>query len=330
MDADAVPAPSEDRDDRPEDAPRRDPFPGAVHVVDLDTGASTVFSSDPRFVDPQRILADGRGGFLIIDYDADPDGRGGDTAAIFRLTSRGEVIAVYSPQELVAPTAALLRDDGVLLVTDRRARPSAGSIGDSQGALFALDLDRGTCTVLTVHPAFRAPADLIRAADHEVLLLDADTIGAEKGSEGAVFRIDDRTGEVQEVRRLRGAISPLGMLLLDDGDLLIFDVNADPLKIGGPLGAVFRLEAGSDAMTVVTSAPKYFRDPVRGRELEDGTILIVDANADPAGRGPDPVGRGQNLTGGGALLRLDLATKAITVLAAPESFVNPVDVLELR
>lgn len=302
-------------------------FPGVVWRFDEATGALTTFCADPRLRDPQRIARAADDTYLLIDFEADPTRRGSG-GALFHLAADGHVVAVTAPDCLVAPTSLVIVDGTTVYVTDRRARPHKDGAG--QGAVFALDPGTGACRTLCADDRFRAPADLIALPGGDLLVLDADARAADAadGEEGVLFRIDARTGEVRETWPLRGTISPLGMLAEADGDLLLFDVNADPLHIGGPLGAIFRF-SWTDHSTALVCSKHAFRDPVRGcRNADD--VWFVDANADPLKRGPDAVGRGQNVTGGGALFRLDPRTGEVTLVAAPAGLVNPVDVLRLR
>ena len=300
-----------------------DGFPGAVFRVRLDSGDVDTFAADPRFRDPQDIEPLGDGRYLLVDFEAkEGDGRG----AVFVLDADGAIAAAHTHPRMRAPTAIAVVDPRRAYITDRATR-----LDDSpgQGALFVLDPSAGDWSVAG-DDRFRAPADVVVLPDGDLLVLDADARRpGSPGEEGALFRVDPNTREVTDVVWLRGTISPLGVVPEPDGTLLVLDVNADPHRVGGPLGAVFRCSLGSRETTLVASVIA-FRDPVAGALRDDGSLLLVDANADPHKRGPDAVGRGQNLTGGGALFRLDRERGAVTLLHAPAAFVNPVDVLVIR
>ncbi|MFG0315623.1 MAG: hypothetical protein ACF8XB_00015 [Planctomycetota bacterium JB042] len=295
---------------------------GAVFLWNRTDGSLAPFAADPRFVDPQRALVLEDGDVLLLDLAAEtPDGAG----ALFRID--GTTREVGAPIGFVGfdRPVGLTRGPGeTVYVTDRSALPH----GESRGAVFRVDLPTGEVVGAWRDHRFRAPSVLLARADGTLLLLDADARTGNGADEGVLFTIDPETGQVAEHARLVGAVSPLGLLEEPDGGLLVFDANADPRGVGGPLGAVFRVDRDGATSLVVSDHP--FRDPVRGCLGEDGTVLLVDANADPAGRGPDRAGRGQNLTGGGAILALDRATGATRVALAPPEFVNPVDLVRWR
>ena len=145
-------------------------------------------------------------------------------------------------------------------------------------------------------------------------------------ADGVVFRIDPFRGTSRIDSTLEGTISPLGMLVLEDGDLLIFDANADPKRLGAPIGALFRHRRATQRTECLVQVPR-FRDPVRGTYGPDGRVWFVDANSDPEKRGPDAPGRGQNLTGPGAVFALSLQDSALELIGSPPQFVNPTGIL---
>lgn len=300
-------------------------FPGAVYSFDRADASCVRFAADPRFDDPYLLLVHPDGTLVLVDHaaSADPKREGGK-GAVFRLDgTTGKVLRVYAPSCFAGPVSATLQDARTLLVCDRRAQVEGCS---GTGAIFRLDLESGDCERLAADARFAAPADVLMDGSG-VLMLDADAVAdAATGAQGVLFRVDFATRAVAEIAKLPQALSPLGLLAEKSGDLLIFDANADPLKIGGPVGAIFRLHRSEARCELVASLPR-FRDPVRGCLLDDGGVLFVDANADPDKKGPDKAHRGQNLTGPGAIFRLDPKTGDVTLVAAPPEFVNPVDIL---
>jgi hypothetical protein len=298
-------------------------LPGALYRFNRTLGTLSRFAEDARFRDPQMAVFLPGGDLLLSDSDADPDETGRDTGAIFRIDgSTGAVKSAFSSELFVAPNALALAEDGTVYVTDRYARTGSGP---GLGAVFQVDLERRECKVALGGDRLRAPAFVLIEADGALLLLDADVPTGVPGDEGVLFRSHPGSGELTVAGVLKGAISPLGMLREPEGTLLVFDANADPHHIGGPLGAVFRFDPESGETTLVVSS-KPMRDPARGCLDRDGQVLFVDANADPEKRGPDAAGRGQNVTGGGAIFRLNRHTGELTVLLAPPEFVNPVSI----
>lgn len=317
-------APIARTDSTPESA---DPLGGAIFSFDPSTRETTLFAQDPAFVDPQAIVRHRDGSWWVLDFAAKPIDPASDTAsrgAVFRLSADGATLRRHDSSLFRAPTSLLLIDERTLLISDRAALPGEAR----RGAVFRLDLDSGETEVLVAADSFRAPSWLAADPNGRVLLLDADAKTSKDATdEGIVFVLDLDARTATTLLALERGVSPLGFLPLNVDDLLIFDTNADPRNLGGPLGALFRARRSDDArdwrIDLVASIPR-FRDPVRGCLGPDGRVWFVDANADPEKRGPDVAGRGQNLTGPGAIFTLDPSSGAVELVASPISFVNPV------
>ncbi|MBI4879167.1 MAG: hypothetical protein HY812_05840 [Planctomycetes bacterium] len=147
---------------------------GALFRFDRATGETRLFCADPRFVDPQLAVLAADGDLLLVDFAAEPDGRG-RAGAVFRIDGRsGRVEECFAPECFAAPTGLALGARGEVFVTDRRARPQ-GCAG--QGALFALCLADGSCRVSASDARFVAPAFVLPQEDGALLLLDADVPG---------------------------------------------------------------------------------------------------------------------------------------------------------
>lgn len=306
-----------------------DGFPGCLFL--FDRGANTVepFVADARFLDPQMAILDGADDLLVVDFAAHPV-EGGGSGAVFRVDLGTRTVTdIWSPPSFRAPCAIARGPGDRLYVVDRWAIAPPGKDGSrGRGALLTLDLATGACRVLCDDERLSAPAFALVEENGDVLLLDADAKTGDGIYEGVFFRVSADDGKATEVGKLDHGISPLSMLREPDGALLVFDVNADVEGLGVPLGAIFRFRL-DDGSTELVASSHTFRDPIRGVLAPDGSVLVIDANADPEGRGPDAVGRGQNVTGGGAILRLDPKTGAVSVVTAPPEFVNPVCILRL-
>ncbi|MFH0944617.1 MAG: hypothetical protein V2A76_05410 [Planctomycetota bacterium] len=307
------------------DAPMEgvDGLPGAVFAYDRTANSLARFSADSRFVDPQMAVFEPDGKILLSDSSATPSGTRGGTGALFRIDGRsGQVLGLFTSPLFMAPNALALGPDGTIYVTDRYAQP-AGCEG--RGVVFAVDGNFERCEVAMTDARFAAPAFVVWEPEGSLLLLDADTPTGTPGDEGVFFRSVPGSGEVKDVGHLAGTISPLGFLREPEGSLLVFDANADPHRLGGPLGAIFRFLPETGVTTLLLSR-QPLRDPVRGCLADDGKVLFVDANSDPLKRGPDVAGRGQNITGCGALFSFDRRTSELELLLSPEEFVNPVSI----
>ena len=298
-----------------------DGMPGALFAFDRATNSLRRFSSDPRFVDPQMAVFDHDGSILLSDSSANPNQESVGKGALFRIDgTTGKVLAAFSSPLFVAPNAVALGPDGTVYITDRYARPDGC---EGQGVVFAVDGNFTRCWVAMTDARFVAPAYVLWEERGSLLLLDADTPTGVPGEEGVLFRSVPGSGEVEDVGHLTGTISPLGMIQEPEGSLLVFDANADPHLLGGPLGAIFRFFPETGRTTLLLSR-RPMRDPVRGCLAENDTILFVDANSDPLKRGPDAAGRAQNATGCGAIFSFDRRTSEMELLLSSEEFVNPV------
>lgn len=303
------------------------PLTGAIFHYEESTGRVELFSADRRFEDPQYALIGPDGFLYLVDLMAtSPSSKG--AGAIFRINlETGKVVDAFFPDEFRAPVSMAFDQTGRLFVADRSVSTEHG-----QGGVFHLDLESGECTLAYTDPRFLAPAFLLAEKDGNLTLLDADSRLGGKGEEGALFLLNTaRSGDEPKVELagvLSQTISPLGLLRLDEETLLIIDANADPNRIGGPLGAVFRFDETTGNTSLLVSEFE-FRDPVRACVGHKGQILLVDANADPHNRGPDAAQRGQNITGPGAVFLLDPDTGAITLATSHENFVNPVSIVPL-
>lgn len=300
---------------------------GAIYAFDPVTRETTLFAQDPGFRDPQALARLEDGSWLVLDFAAPPLAAAKDSparGAIFQLDGKtGATLRRFDSEAFRAPTSLLILGDSKVLLSDRAASPS----DDRRGAVFELDLESGTTRLVIAAPEFRAPSWLARTDDGTILLLDADAKASpDAPDEGVIFALDVAGGSATPRVFLTSTVSPLGLLPLPTGDVLVFDTNADPKRLGGPLGAVFRVEGQSESAprTVLVASVLRFRDPVRGCIGGDGKVWFVDANADPEKRGEDIATRGQNLTGPGAIFRLDVSSGGIEFVASPLPFVNPV------
>jgi hypothetical protein len=89
--------------------------------------------------------------------------------------------------------------------------------------------------------------------------------------------------------------------------LLLVDVDADPLRLGGFPGALYEIDAQSHAPRLLCSS-REFVDPVDVLADRDGSLLVLDAN---------------EMRGDGRILRVSDDGKSVRRVALPESLVAP-------
>ncbi|MCB9897865.1 MAG: hypothetical protein H6825_07675 [Planctomycetes bacterium] len=263
---------------------------GVIWDVDLDSGASTVWWTDPRLRQPVGITQAHDGTIYVSDRAADPAGLGGDTGAVFVIPPRyapglpdapsplgADDVAAITSAQLVTPAALVTRHDGRILLMDADANPK--HVFGTPGVLF--EIRDGRLVPLLEPAETTSPLGLIETDDGILYLVDCNE-GRESGvyADGALFRVDD------------------------DGLVKLID----SYSIG---------------------RPKALHDPALGTALPDGTLAVADANLDPLGLGEDG-SKGFQGSGPGCVVRLDPQARTIEVLLASPAFVTPVSVRMLR
>ena len=150
----------------------------------------------------------------------------------------------------------------------------------------------------------------------QILLVGAEVNYGGGGNRGAVFILSpDPAAELQVATAAAGLVNPVAAAVTPDGRLLIADAGADPLVLHGSLGAVWLVDpaASITARPHLIVANPLFRKPADLLLDSDGTILLLDGDADPHEWG----------VRNGAIFRIDPATGNVSVLAAPEVFREP-------
>ncbi|MBK8230014.1 MAG: DUF11 domain-containing protein [Candidatus Eisenbacteria bacterium] len=259
---------------------------------------------------------------LISDRTADPLGYGDARGGVFLLRYQsGQPTRVAAfPAGPVDPTAVLSLPDRSFLVADSGADPFG--LGQGGGALWRID-PRGELTAVTAElvvasPSFVDPIDILIEPEGTYLVLDSNADPFETNRlPGAVFRVDPRTRDVDLLAASPDFVQPRSMAWDTDGSVLIVDQAADPLRLGTPYGALFRLNriTGVVSVAYVFSRPR-FPGPAAVVALPNGDYLIADRDADPSNRG----------TPKGAIFRLPRGGTPV-VFSADPLFEEPVDLM---
>lgn len=148
-----------------------------------------------------------------------------------------------------------------------------------------------------------------------LLVVDQDA-GAEH--RGAIFQIDPVSGEVRLFARSELFYKPTDIMQESDGSFLVLDYGPDYRD-----GKIFRLSRdGSRCERVVI--PAGLADPYQFERAPDGSIWIVDKNADPRGLMKDRASKpGQT----GTLWRLSADFKTLSVVATGPPLIAPAGVV---
>jgi sugar lactone lactonase YvrE len=139
---------------------------------------------------------------------------------------------------------------------------------------------------------------------------DADVQGTGH-ADGAVFLLETDSGAVSLLATQVSFANPAGAAFALDGRLYIADDDANPPGVSSS-GTVWALELAGGAITTAYAGPPLV-NPEGVAALPDGSILIADRDADPAGLGGDT----------GALFRFEPASRALTVAATSPLFRDP-------
>jgi len=161
-----------------------------------------------------------------------------------------------------------------------------------------------------------ANAVVPQVRDIAVVDADADLAGFQD-PRGGVFLLQY---DLQDIVRIGAVpqrlVDPVAVLTRPNGHLLLADANADPLGLGMRSGAVWDVDPKNDlptAVAEVANASPLFVEPSDLLQEPEGTVLMVDRDADPSRSGSP----------NGAVFRLDPATNSVVVVAVAETFRDP-------
>lgn len=144
-----------------------------------------------------------------------------------------------------------------------------------------------------------------------LLLLDRDARPA-GGVDwpGVLFTLDVETGAIVSEISHPTWRDPTDLLVEPDGSILILDyTNSDPGEPPYP-GALFRVSPARDHVERVPIPPGLL-DPTAMERAPDGSLWILDKNANPRGRGK------------GTIWRLSPDGRSLAILATGPPFVSP-------
>jgi len=307
---------------------------GALFVVRGDedgTPAVAHVLEDARWIEPADVLPRPGGDALLLESTSPhpdaPDARG----AIHAIDARGVVTEWWRDARARQPVC-LVAGDGVVYVSDRAADPRG--LGRPTGCVFAIDADDPSRSeVLAAGPELETPGGLLVTRDGRLLLMDADADPHEPdGTSGVLFEVDRATGALAARLAPTETTSPIGLVERAPGELFLVDANAgrEPPRLGD--GALFSVELDDGEARITRRldtahlGARALVDPALACVLDDGRLLVADANADPLGRGDDGTGKGVYGTGPGCVVALDPDARTATTYLADPRFVTPVSV----
>jgi hypothetical protein len=305
------------------DPMNRGGHPGAVFRVSRDGKEISVVTADQIFREPLDCLLDDYGNLLVVDATADPFGQGSQGAVIRVNRFSGRTEAVVAAKEFKFPNALLLDDSGTLYISDKEADPQG--IGKT-GVLWKYNLKQRKLDLLLSGRQFISPSPLAWAPEGKIYLIDADSNpNGYEGTPGVLFLVDPVQGSCEPLIEFKDTVSPVGMIPLSDGRMIVIDANADPLNTGWFLGGLLMVDPAKRTYEFIFGSKKFL-DPIRGELGSDGCLYFVDGNCDPLKLGVDGAAKGVEGHGRGAIWRFDLEKMELSLVASDPRFVNPMSV----
>lgn len=164
------------------------------------------------------------------------------------------------------------------------------------------------------HPMIATAVDL-RAGNFLLTDRAADPFGY-GDSRGIIMLADPGSSiPVRLIASPAGFVDPITSIALADGRIIVVDTNADPFQNGRAQGALFMVDP-NDALPGKATLFAYnnqWESPIDILQEPSGNLLVLDADADPLGRGDRP----------GALYRVGLDVPSVNLLAASPYFSDP-------
>ncbi|MBD3334489.1 MAG: T9SS type A sorting domain-containing protein, partial [Candidatus Eisenbacteria bacterium] len=288
---------------------------GAVFEAHLPTGRVKPLLSGEVLQTPVdlEILSAGDQTLAILDADADPLGFGENVGAVFAADLiTGELSLLATSEDFFDPAQMLVVSEQELLVVDPLANPLdlpvPGSVGP--GAVFRVRLPEGAVEVVYSDTLLQAPTGIALDTQGGLYIADVNVNpNPEVPSDGAVFRLDLATLELQLVTADSLLREPARVAVHPNGDLFILDRMAGGVGEHG-VGSVLRLSEGE--LSIFAGAAD-FRSPTDLFLDGNASLFVVDRVADPLALGGSP----------GALFRYNPSTASFITMVSDPSFARP-------
>lgn len=228
----------------------------------------------------------------VADRDADPEGFGGNTGAVF-LYDNGALVSTIASLDFVDPIRVESDDAGNIYILDASADPLQQGL--PTGAVFRADAD-GNVNLYAVSQTTSNLADFTRAPDGTLYMTGTAIVEPGPDFQAAIFAVDTN-GAISVVSSGVELSEPTGVAVAPNGDLIVSDRSAT-VGSSGEVGAVFRIANGGAISVVGTSL--QFADLQGVAVSADGSLFhVIDESADPNGLGY--TGAVFDVTSGGAV-----------------------------
>ncbi len=220
---------------------------------------------------------------LLLDRRANPENLPGVMGAIFKWdASDRRFYTLSSQREFGLPQSIMIDPDdpSVVYLVDGEADPRR--YGGNTGAVFKIASGDGRIISSITSRKFVDPLCLFTDLDGNLILVDQGGDPDSVGNSGALFRIDRTSGEVSTVISHPSFVDPRGGAPLPDGGFIVIDRTANPHGVPGNVGTIFKVRPEQGVASVLLTGG-FLVDPVGLAPMGDGTYVIVDENANPAG-----------------------------------------------
>ena len=236
---------------------------------------------------PEEPLAEAlyqSGDLVVVDMDADPEGRGGFPGALFRLSPDGAELSLISADPaFIEPVDVVFDPVGNLLVLDNAADPS--NLGSS-GAVFRVNRFTGRAEPVVVSKQFALPNALLLDEDGRIFISEKqyDPLGLGEKT-GCLMVYDPEKEKVEVLAAGSEFVSPGAIAFAPDDKLYFMDADSNPNNYTGrngkpnTPGVLFEVDRQTGEFRSLIA----FKDtvsPVGIVPLPDQNLIVIDANAD--------------------------------------------------
>lgn len=231
---------------------------GAIWKWMEDTGGMSLVAADSTFRSPRAAVPLNDHQILLLDTLADPLGYDpslGPGAIYVVDVPSGRVEVFASDSTFATPRDLLLDGRGGLWIADADADPA--DYGLRNGAIYRMDLFTREVTVYATSADFRGPSALCVGLDGSLYVLDRDVaIDPRSDARGAIFRVE-RSGNVSLFANSSKFRRPMDLYMDQYGRVIVSDADADPLRTGKKVGAIFRREGVVGEFQTFVSGPRF-------------------------------------------------------------------------
>lgn len=241
-------------------------------AFDLESGSPRSITNQGVFTNATSLAWDHRKRIYVAD---------GDTIHVVNpYDGLGAPIDAVTHPHLREITDLVPDGEGGYWVLDAEADPL--DLGH-QGSIFHFDPSTSVIELVLTSGYFQSAASLVVEDQGTLLVMDPTGRLSESGpAEGAIYRIDPVAKTIAPVRDLSSFLRPTALLRLDPQTLILIDANFTVPGMTVLGGALLKLSS-TDFTVLDTLAITQFREPVQATPVGDGTLVVIDEDANEGG-----------------------------------------------